>query len=51
MIKLLQECRNTPVQALTLMLLVANLGNTKLCKKTENLTETLAHAYSFDSTW
>ena len=32
------------------MLLVANLANTKLCKKKQKITETLANGYSFDST-
>ena len=34
---------------LTLMLLVANLANTKWCKKTWKMTETLAHGYSCES--
>ena len=32
------------------MLLVANLANTKACKKPKKLTETLAHGYSSVST-
>ena len=35
---------------LTLMLLVANLANTKRCKKTRKITETLANGYSSEST-
>ena len=35
---------------LTLMLLVANLANTKGCKKPEKITETLANGYSSEST-
>ena len=35
---------------LTLMLLVANLANTKLCRKHKKITETLAHGYSSEST-
>ena len=35
---------------LTIMLLVANMANTKWCKKTEKMTETLAHGYSSEST-
>ena len=31
------------------MLLVANLAKTKLCKKHEKFTETLAHGYSSES--
>ena len=33
----------------TLLLLVANLANTKLCKNTEKMTEILAHGYSSES--
>ena len=32
------------------MLLVANLANTKRCKKTRKITETLANGYSSEST-
>ena len=32
------------------MLLVANLANTKYCKTPKNMTETLAHGYSYDNT-
>ena len=32
------------------MLVVANLVITEWCKKSEKMTETLAHLYSFDST-
>ena len=32
------------------MLLVANVANTKQCKKTGKMTETLAHGYSSEST-
>ena len=35
---------------LTLMLLVADLANTKGCKKPEKLTETLVPGYSSEST-
>ena len=35
---------------LTLMLVVVNLANTKLCKSPETMPETLAHWYSFEST-
>ena len=35
---------------LTLMLLVANLADTKGCKKPEKMTETLANGYSSEST-
>ena len=35
---------------LTLMLLVANLGDTKLCEKSGKMTETLANGYSSEST-
>ena len=31
------------------MLLVANLANTKVCKKTERMTETLSNGYSSES--
>ena len=33
-----------------LMLLVANLNNSKVCKKNRKMTETLAHGYSSQST-
>ena len=36
--------------ALTLMLLGANLANTKWCKKPWKITETLAHGYPSEST-
>ena len=42
-----QPIHTWPAAALTLMLLVANLTNTKYYKKPENMTETLAHGYSF----
>ena len=42
--------RNTQNAILTLMLLVANLANTKWCKKPWKMTETLAHVYSSEST-
>ena len=32
------------------MLLTANLADTKWCKKTEGMTETLEHGYSSEST-
>ena len=35
---------------LTLMLMVANLTNTKCCKKSEKMAETLANGYSSEST-
>ena len=35
---------------LNLMLLAANLANTKICKKPEKITETLANGYSSEST-
>ena len=35
---------------LTLMLLVVNLANTKLCEKLFKMTETLENGYSLDST-
>ena len=35
---------------LSLMLLVANLAITKLYKKTEKMTEIMAHGYSSEST-
>ena len=35
---------------LTLMLLMANLANTDVCKKKLKMTETLANGYSFEST-
>ena len=38
------------INRLTLMLLVAYLANTKLCKKNEKMTETLALGYSSEST-
>ena len=38
------------VIALTLILLVANLADTKWCKKPLKITETLANGYSFEST-
>ena len=41
------RCQN---MGLTLMLLLANLANTKLCKKNEKMTETLAYGYSSEST-
>ena len=34
----------------TLILLVANLANRKLCKKHEKMTEMLAYGYSSEST-
>ena len=39
--------RTTP---LTLVPLVANLACTKLCERSQKMTETLAHGYSSDST-
>ena len=38
------------IKELTLILLVANLANTKWCKTTRKMTETLAHGYSSEST-
>ena len=39
------------VNPLTLTLLVANLAaNTKSCKKTDKMTETVANGYSYEST-
>ena len=35
---------------LALMLLLANLANTKWCKNPKKMTETLAHGYSSEST-
>ena len=38
-------------QLLTLMLLVADVVNTKWCKKSWKMAETLANGYSSESTW
>ena len=45
--KMLRDCVSFD---LTLMLLVANLANTKRCKILRKMSETLAHGYSSEST-
>ena len=44
------DAARMPSKALTLMLPVAKLANTKRCKKHRKMTATLAHGYSFEST-
>ena len=47
---LARHCPSEIRVQLTLMLLVANLANTKRCKKPRKITETLANGYSSEST-